>query len=201
MTRCMMLLACLASSVHSLRVAPLSAPAVAARAHTSMMAKKPVKSKSVTIILDADVDGLGTKGMVVDVKPAYAENVIRRQNLGTIATPADLERIASEQAAADAAAVTLKKKAEEARDAINEKYGKSGMTIEVQMSGGAIAEDVTSATVAEMLKRAAGVTVAPDDVNMADVTELGSVVAQLALHPEVSTSLKVTVEKSKITFS
>ena len=65
----------------------------------------------VPVILDADVSGLGTKGVVVSVKPSYAENVILAQKLGSIATPADLERIAAEAAAAAAAAAAAKKKA------------------------------------------------------------------------------------------
>merc|ERR1719152_252460 len=166
-----------------------------------MMAKKVAKGKEVQVILGADIDGLGLKGTVVSVKPAYAENVIRRQNLGMVATPADLERIAKEQAEAAEIAAALKKKAEEVRDAVQSKYGKSGMTIEVQMKDGKVGEEITSATVADLLKRAAGVTVAPDDINVPEITELGSVVAQLNLHPDVTSSLKVVIEKSKITFS
>jgi ribosomal protein L9 len=75
------------------------------------------------------------------------------------------------------------------------------MVIEVQVKDGAITETLDAAAIAGMLKRAAAVTVEAEDVVMPEVTELGSVVATLKLHPEVSTSLKIVVEKSKITFS
>merc|ERR1719238_1520021 len=166
------------------------------------MAKKSAANKLVSVILDSDVPGLGTKGVVVSVKPSYAENVLVRQNLGVFATPADLERIAAEQADAAAAAAAAKKKAEGVRDSIQEKYGKGGLVMEVQVDAdGAPREAITSADVVEMLKHVVGVTVAAEEVSMPELAEIGSVVAELKLHPEVSTSLKIVAEKSKITFS
>ena len=125
-----------------------------------------------------------------------------RQSLGKVATPDDLIRIAQEQADAKEKSEAQKAKAEAARDAINAKYGGKGMILEVQVDkDGLPKESVTSADVAEMLKRAAGVAVASDDIELPEVTELGSVIAELKLHPAVGVSLKVVVEKSKITFS
>ena len=94
-----------------------------------------------------------------------------------------------------------KKKAEKVRDVVSEKYGKGGLVIEVQMKDGKVSETVSSADVASMLNSAAKVNVAAEDIEMETITELGSVIAELKLHPDVKCSLKVVIEKSKITFS
>ena len=43
-------------------------------------------SQMLKVLLDADVDGLGAKGALVDVKPAYAENFIIKNGLGAVAS-------------------------------------------------------------------------------------------------------------------
>ena len=166
-----------------------------------MMAKKG-PGKTVSVVLDEDVTGLGFKGTVVAVKPAFAENVLVRQNKGKIATPEDMKRIAEEAEAAAAAEVDAKKRAEAARQTIQQKYAKNGMVVEVQVGkDGVPSESVGSAEVAAMLKSAAGVKVAPADIHMPVLSELGSAVAEITLHSAVGVSLKVEVIKSKITFS
>merc|ERR1719478_1389018 len=86
------------------------------------------KSKSISVVLNQDITGVGTKGVVVQVKPAYAENVIIRGGLGKIATPDELAKIEKAQAEA---AEGLKKKAEAAKVTMSEKYA-NGLTFEVQ---------------------------------------------------------------------
>ena len=58
------------------------------------------------------------------------------------------------------------------------KYAK-GLVTEVQMKDGKIAEPVDAAAVAKMLARA-GVAVEAGDIVMPEVTELGSVLAEVA---------------------
>merc|ERR1719478_1292724 len=89
------------------------------------------KSKSISVVLNQDITGVGTKGVVVQVKPAYAENVIIRGGLGKIATPDELAKIEKAQAEAAEAAKGLKKKAEAAKVTMSEKYA-NGLTFEVQ---------------------------------------------------------------------
>lgn len=174
----------------------------AARSAPAIMAKKSATKKLVSVVLDADVDGLGEKGSLVEVKPAYAENFLVAQSLGSIATKEMLERIAAEVAEAAAAEAAAKAKAEATKEAVKAKYGSSGMTIEAQVGDGSLLkEPITSADVSEMLKRAASVTVEPEAIMLPDMTELGSEIAELKLHPSVRMSLKVDVIKSKITFS
>lgn len=163
-----------------------------------MMAKKTVKSKSVQVLLDADVEGVGEKGALVELKPAYAENVVVAKGLGAIATPEQIAQLAKELEEQMAKAAAAKQTALKAKETMAGKFAK-GLVIEVQMKDGEITESVTSQSIADVLKRAS-VDVQAADIAMPDVTELGSFSAQVTLHPDVVSSLKVVVEKSKITF-
>ena len=73
--------------------------------------------------------------------------------------------------------------------------------VQVDKSTGLPLSPVTSANVAAELTSTANVKVAPESVQMDEIATLDSTVATVQLHPEVSVSLKVVVEKSKITFS
>ena len=63
------------------------------RASVSMMAK--TKTKMVKVLLSTDVDGLGPKGTVVEVKSAYAQNVLVPKKLGAVPTKEMLEQLAA----------------------------------------------------------------------------------------------------------
>ena len=154
----------------------------------------------IDVLLEADVAGLGEKGSLVQVKPAYAENFIVSKGLGSVASKEIIERITEERAAAEAAAKAAKTRAEQGATELLAKFGKVGIVEEVQVSAdGVISPIIDSRVVAEAISRS-GVSVEASDVLMPEVVELGSVVAEVTLHPEVTTKIKVVVEKSKITF-
>merc|ERR1711908_194870 len=104
--------------------------------------------------------------------------------MGVIATSEMIEKAAGEMAAKEAAAAAALKAAKDAEVLMSSKYGKGGIKYEVQVDrdSGAPKEAVTSVEIAKELARA-GVTVAASDISMPEVTELGSVVAKVALHP------------------
>lgn len=167
-----------------------------ARMAPAVMMAKTVTKKLVSVILDEEVEGVGSKGVVVQVKSSYAENVIVRGGKGRIATASDLAEIAAKEAAAAAEAAAAKSKAEATKKTIQDKFGR-GMKFEVQPD-----EVVTSETVAAEIVRATKVEVAADAVEMPDIAECpGSAVAEVRLHADVKATIKVNVEKSKITFS
>jgi large subunit ribosomal protein L9 len=170
------------------------------RACVSMMAK--TKTKMVKVLLSTNVEGLGLKGEVVEVKSIYAQNVLVPKKLGAVPTKAMLEQLAEEQAAAAAAAKAAKANAEADKAKLQQRYGK-GLVYEVQVdkSTGLPLSPVTSANVAAELASAAKVKVEAESIQMDEITMLDSAVATVQLHPEVSMLLKVVVEKSKITFS
>ena len=86
MTNAALLICTFVASCHALVLngAPPAHGTVACRSiAATMMAKKTLAKKVVSVILDADVEGVGTKGAVVEVKASYAENVLIRQSLGS----------------------------------------------------------------------------------------------------------------------
>ena len=192
--------------------APAPAPAlamgsVAARVSCPavMMAKKSAtKSKSIPILLEADVEGIGLKGQIVELKPAYGENTIISKGLGVKATKEQVAQAEADELARVASAAAAKKGAEEAKLSIGNKYGSKGLVIErmFTLDGTMMSGAVTAEEVAQQLSRVAGVTIAPASVSMESIEEVGeSAIATVDLHPEVSASVKVVLQKSKITMS
>merc|ERR1719453_2099666 len=118
--------------------------------------------------------------------------------MGSIASQEMLQRIATEKAEAEAAAKAAKQSAVDLRATLMEKFGK-GLKTEVQVNpDGQLAETLTSKDLEMEIKRRGGITFDPSVViEMPEATELGDVVAELTLHPEVSLTMKMTVEKSK----
>jgi len=184
-----------------LDAAPRVVPAVAAaRAAPAVMMpkKKNPTNKLVDVLLDADVEGVGEKGALVKVKPAFAENVLLSKGLGTRATKEMLERLAAEKAEAEAAAAAAKQSALEIRARLMDMFG-SGLVTEAQVSkSGQLEQPMTSDDlVLELKRRGVGLS-EPSLVEMPAIVDFGSAVAEITLHPEVTLSLKVAVEKSKI---
>jgi len=165
-----------------------------------MMAKKMKGAKLVKVVLESDVDGLGLAGDLVEVKPAYADNFIVAKKLGSVASQETIAKIAEDQAAKATAAAAALKKASKDKQAIDAKYGKAGLVQEVQVDAdGNPKAPVTINDVAADLSRA-GFAVDAAAIEMPDITILGSEVAKIHLHPDVTVMLKVNVLKSKIVF-
>lgn len=196
-------LACMALSqtsdalqLHS-RPLPPAHPRLAVSA--VMMAKK-ATAKLIPILLVDDVDGVGIKGDIVEMKPAYAENTIISKRLGIKATKEQVEQAEADKLAKEAAVAAALKSAEGAKQMIATRFGSSGVVIERmftvhgEMSGG----PVTAAEVSDVLKRA-GADVELVKVVMDPIDTIGdSTVAAIELHPEVTTTVKVVLQKSKI---
>ena len=83
----------------------------------------------VQCVLLADVKGVGRKGELVVVKPAYAENMLIRTGLGEKATPDILEKLATEKAEADAAAVAAKQAAVETNEKLIALFKENGAVL------------------------------------------------------------------------
>merc|ERR1712106_1306857 len=109
-------------------------------------------------------------------------------------------QIAKSEAEAVIASAEEKKKATATKATLQQRYAKAGIVFEVQVAKDGSIATVGSEEVAAEISRT-GSTVRASDVEMADITELGSSeIATLYLHPEVEMSVKVEVAKSKITF-
>ena len=153
------------------------------------------------VLLEADVEGLGKKGKLVEVKAAYATNVIVAKGLGSVASKAMVDQIAKTEAEAITAAAEAKKGASEMKATLQKRYAKGGIIFEVPVAKDGSIDTVSGKDVAAELSRM-GTAVQAENVEMTDITEAGtSEVATLQLHPEVVMSVKVEVLKSKISIS
>merc|ERR1712087_834383 len=86
-----------------------------------------------------------------------------------------------------AAAAAALKKAKDVMQAVQSRYGNNGLVLEVQVNAdGQLKEAVTTADVASDLARASVAGVEAADIEMEDISELGSNMAKITLHPDVS---------------
>ena len=152
------------------------------------------------ILLEADVEGLGKMGQIVEVKVAYATNVIVAKGLGSVASKEMVAQIAKSEAEAVIASAEEKKKASATKATLQSKYAKAGIIFEVQVAKDGSIATVGSEEVAAEISRS-GTPVLAVNVEMDEITELGdSVIATVVLHKDVDMQVKVEVIKSKITF-
>merc|ERR1719453_1314722 len=119
--------------------------------------------------------------MIYGVQPAYAENFIVAKGIVSIASQELIAKIEAEIAEEKEKALKAKKIAEEKKEMLITKYSGKGLVTEVQMNkDGTIKDTVDAAAVVKMLSRA-GVTVEAADIAMPEVSERGSVLAEVTL--------------------
>jgi len=174
-----------------------------ARCHSParMLAKKKKAAggaaKTVQVVLTAEIKGVGRKGELVSVKPAYADNFIVNKGLGAIATPEKLAEIAAAQEAADAEAAALKAQAMKDAETIAAAFGEDGGEIAKNVGpDGAVFGSVTAAEVIALIKERANVSVQKKQVKVPEIKTLGSGLAEVALHKEVTSKVKIVVVAS-----
>ena len=144
------------------------------------------------VLLQADVENLGTGGEVVKVRPGFARNYLLPRGLAVPATAGNLARVEDLKKAAAArktqeiaAAEELAKKLEGSTVKIARSFGDEG-----KMYG-----SVTSKDIAEAFEKA-GITVDRRHIQLAEpIKTLGTSDVPLKLHGSVSVTLKVEVVK------
>lgn len=157
-------------------------------------AKKGGAGKMVQVVLSAPIQGLGKAGELVSVKPAYADNFIINKGLGSIATPEKLKELAVAAADAAAAAAAAKQAALDADATIQAVFGQQGCFIKKNVGpDGAIFGSVTAAELAEAIRERSGVSVDKKTISIPSISSVGSVMADIQIHKEVSSKLKVVV--------
>ena len=166
-----------------------------------MLAKKKKKGgggggdAKVEVVLNALVKGVGAKGELVKVKPAYAENVLVPQGLATVATPEVLAKIKADEEAAAAAAIAARETAEENLSVLNSVFGDGGLRLQKKCGPtGAIFGKITAAEVAASIKEKTGIELDKRTISMPPLAAVGTGVAQIKLHREVTMKLKLVVE-------
>ena len=144
------------------------------------------------IILQEDVEKLGTRGQVVEVKEGYARNFLLPRKLALEASAGNMKRLEKMRA------VFAKKEAVEKGDAQKLAELLAGVSLELTRKAGETDQlfgSVTSADLSEALA-AQGFIVDKRKIALAEpIKVIGEYEVPLKLHREVSATVKLTVKK------
>lgn len=144
------------------------------------------------IILQEDVEKLGTRGQLVDVAEGYARNYLLPRKLGLEANAGNMKRLEKMRAA------FAKKEATEKEAAFTLAGLLANVSVELSRKAGESDQlfgSVTSADIAEALA-AKGFTIDKRKIVLADpIKTMGEYDVPVKLHREVSATIKVTVRK------
>jgi len=144
------------------------------------------------IILQEDVEKLGTRGQVVEVKEGYARNFLLPRKLALEASPGNMKRLEKMRAA------FAKKSAVEIADAQKLAELVAGVSLELTRKAGENDQmfgSVTSADISEALA-AKGFTIDKRKITLAEpIKVLGDYEVPLKLHREVTATVKLAVKK------
>jgi large subunit ribosomal protein L9 len=144
----------------------------------------------VEIILTEDVEKLGLRGDVVDVKRGYARNYLLPRRLAEVATPAriaELSRVEAVRAKHEA------RSAEQAQE-IAEVLGKTVLRFEVKAgSTGALFGSVTPSDVADEIWRARKIRVDRRKVAIDPIKRIGRYTVPIELFQDVHVEVKTLV--------
>ncbi len=144
------------------------------------------------IILQEDVEKLGTRGQLVDVAEGYARNYLLPRKLGLEANAGNMKRLEKMRAA------FAKKEATEKEAAFTLAGLLANVSVELSRKAGESDQlfgSVTSADIAEALA-AKGFTIDKRKIVLADpIKTVGEYDVPVKLHREVSATIKVTVRK------
>jgi len=146
------------------------------------------------IILQQDVEKLGTRGEVLEVKEGYARNFLLPRKLALEASPANMKRLEKMRAIFAKHEATEKEAAEKLASVLN------GLSLTMSRKSGEhdqLFGSVTSADVADAIA-AQGYTVDKRKIQLADpIKMVGEFQVPVKLHREVTANVKLTVLKEE----
>jgi large subunit ribosomal protein L9 len=144
------------------------------------------------IILQEDIEKLGTRGQVVEVKEGYARNFLLPRKLALEASAGNMKRLEKMRA------VFAKKEAVEKGDAQKLAELLAGVSLELTRKAGDTDQlfgSVTSADISEALA-VQGFSVDKKKIALAEpIKVIGEYEVPLKLHREVSATVKLAVKK------
>ncbi len=146
------------------------------------------------IILQQDVDKLGTRGEVLEVKEGYARNFLLPRKLALEASPTNMKRLEKMRAVFAKHEATEKEAAEKLASVLN------GLSLTMSRKSGEhdqLFGSVTSADVADAIA-AQGYEVDKRKIQLADpIKMVGEFQVPVKLHREVTANVKLTVLKEE----
>ena len=144
------------------------------------------------IILQEEVDKLGTRGQVVEVAEGYARNFLLPRKLALEATPGNMKRLEKMRAAFAKKEATEQEAAQKLAELL------AGVSLTLTRKAGENEQlfgSVTSGDISEALA-AQGYTVEKRKIVLADPIKLvGEYEIPIKLHREVTATVKLTVQK------
>ena len=146
------------------------------------------------LILREEIDNLGGRGDVVNVARGYARNYLIPKKLAMEVTDENLRLIEKEKKIYEAKLAKEKGAAEElaaSLEGVSLSFVRKVHGEEEELYG-----SVTPTDVAEALE-AKGFTIEKRKITLPPVKSLGEHIAKVKLHPEVTASIVVTVEKDE----
>ena len=146
------------------------------------------------IILQEDVEKLGTRGQLVEVAEGYARNFLLPRKLGLEATPGNMKRLEKMRAAFAKKEATEK----DAAQTLAELLAAVSLTLARKAGeNDQLFGSVTSGDISEALA-AKGYTIEKRKIVLADPIKLvGEYEIPVKLHREVSASVKLAVQKEE----
>ncbi|MDJ0689422.1 MAG: 50S ribosomal protein L9 [Xenococcaceae cyanobacterium MO_188.B32] len=148
-------------------------------------------AKRVQVVLNKNVNKLGSSGDLVEVAPGYARNYLLPQGLGTIATPGILRQVEQRREKERQAKLAELQEAESRKTALKT-IGR--LVIRKQVGeANAIFGTVTSQEVADVIKEQTGLEVDKRGITVPDISVLGNYEVEVKLHPEVSATVDIEV--------
>jgi large subunit ribosomal protein L9 len=153
-----------------------------------------IEDETMQIILQEDVEKLGNRGEVVEVKKGYARNFLLPRKLAMEATPGNMKRLEKMRVAFAKKAAVEKGDAQKLADLL------AGLSLEITRKSGEndqLFGSVTSADVAEALA-AQGYAIDKRKIVLVDpIKTVGDFEIPVKLQREVTAAVKLTVKKEE----
>lgn len=144
------------------------------------------------VILLKDVKGLGKEGDLVNAKDGYARNFLFPKNLAIEATDSNLRKLEEKKAIEDA---KIEKDKKEALELKNKIENTSVKIIAKGGTGGRLFGSITSADIAEELKKQHKINIDKKKIDLKDnIRTQGTTEVEIKLYTEVSAKLKVNIQ-------
>ncbi|NLW69604.1 MAG: 50S ribosomal protein L9 [Eubacteriaceae bacterium] len=143
------------------------------------------------VILTQNVEDLGKRMQIVDVKQGYATNFLFKKNLALPATRENMKKLEKELAEIAANEAELKALAESNKELI-EGYA---MTMKVKSGPeGRLYGAVTTQEIADALLNEKGVNVDKRKIICENIKNIGNYTVKIKLHQQVEATIYLTIE-------
>ena len=143
------------------------------------------------VILQEEVDNLGSKDEVVEVADGYARNFLLPRGLAKRATEGNLKNLEQKKQAKKKRQEKVKEQAQRKADKID------GELLEVAVQAGEEGQlfgSVTSNDIVDKIKQELGVEVDKRDIQLeGNIKNLGVTKVDIKLHPDVTPTVKIKV--------